>query len=152
MGMTTSASSAARGLPLVHGLTVVTAITAMSLSTVAGAAEPPDKPLATKAESATPNADADKPGTTSAIVGGREVSVTAPDTTATVNVVGPTAEVRIGTRLLVVEKAQLTLDGKPLGPLPPDSRKVEVVLDKGGLVVKADGKESARAPMQDQPQ
>jgi hypothetical protein len=116
------------------------------------AAEPPDKAVAAKAESSTPQADANKPGTTSAIVGGREVSVTAPDTTATVNVAGPNAEVRVGTRLLIVEKNQLTLDGKPLGPLPPDTRKVEVVLDKGGLVVKADGKEAARAPLQDQPQ
>lgn len=110
-------------------------------------AEPNDKPVAAKSESTTSDAvkEGDKPGVVSAVVGGREVSVTAPDTAATINVTGPRAEVRVGPQLLVVERNQLTLDGKPLGELPADTRKVEVVLAKGTLSVKADGKEVARA-------
>ena len=132
-----------------------TILTATALAPApAAAADPPDKPVAAQSETTTPQAqaEADLPATTSAVVSGLEVRVTAPGTTASVEAVGPTAEVRVGTRLLVVEKPHLTLDGKPLGNLPPNARKVEVVLDKGALIVKADGKEAARAPAaQEQP-
>ncbi len=106
-----------------------------------------NKPVAAKADSAAPAADGDKPGVVSAVVGGREVSVTAPDTTATINVVGPRAEVKAGPQLIVVEKNQIVVDGKALGEIPPDTRKVEITVAKGAVSVKADGKEVGKTPI-----
>lgn len=144
----------------IHALTARPPFLIMALAMAAFAAPaglraqtagPPDKPVAAKAESATPEADANKPGDTSVMVAGREIRVTAPGTTPTINVIGPRAEVRVGPHLVVVEKDQLTLDGKALGQLPPDTHKVEVIMSKGTLSVKADGKEAAQAKVVDAP-
>lgn len=104
-----------------------------------------NKPVAAKADSATPNADAAKPGVVSAVVGGREVSVTAPETTATINVVGPRAEVVVGLQTIIVEKNQVVVEGKALAEIPAETRKVEVIVNKGSVSVKADGKEVGKA-------
>lgn len=120
----------------------------------ANAAEPPDKPVAARSDEAAPAptapgettaSDPARPGMVSALVGGREVSVTAPDTSASINVVGPTAEVKVGPQMILVEKNQITLDGQPLSELPADTKKVEISLGKGMLSIKGDGKEVARA-------
>lgn len=136
-------------------LTALVAAWAVGTTAVtANAAEPQDKSVAVRSDEAVPAPTAPgettapsptKPGLVSALVAGREVTVTAPDTSASINVVGPTAEVRVGPQLLVVEKSQMTLDGQPLGQLPPDTKKIEVILGKGMLSVKGDGKEIARA-------
>lgn len=118
------------------------------------AAAPPDKPVAARSDEAIPAPtapgettapDPARPGIVSALVGGREVSVTAPDTAASINVVGPTAEVKVGPQMILVEKNQIMLDGQPLSELPPDTKKVEIILGKGMLSIKGDGKEVARA-------
>ncbi|MGV3660786.1 MAG: hypothetical protein ACO1TE_11400 [Prosthecobacter sp.] len=130
-------------------LTAVVAAWAVGTAAVPlRAAEPLDKPVAARSDEAVPAPtapDPAKPGIVSALVGGREVSVTAADTAASINVVGPTAEVKVGAQMLMVEKTQLVLDGKPLAELPPETKKVEILLAKGMLSIKGDGKEVARA-------
>lgn len=136
-------------------LTALLAAWAVGTTAVtASAAEPVDKPVAIRSDEARPPSTApgettapapSTPGLVTALVGGREVSVTAPETSATINVVGPTAEVRMGPQLLVLESTQMTLDGQPLGQVPPDTKKIEINFGKGMLSVKGDGKELARA-------
>ncbi len=87
-------------------------------------------------------------GTVTASAEGREIRVTAGGAVS-VNVNGATAEVRLGGQTLLVEKTKLVLDGQMLGEVPQNTRKIEVQVDeKDMLSVKGDGKELARAKMQ----
>lgn len=130
-------------------LMAVTAAWAVGTAAVPLHAAPLDTPVSTRPDVAvpgeTPVASPSTPGLVSAIAGGREISVTAADTSASIHVVGPNAEVKMGPQLLVVEKSQIILDGQPLAALPPETQKVEVSLDRSMLSVKGDGKELARA-------
>lgn len=83
-------------------------------------------------------------GTATAFAEGREIRVSAPGSVA-VNVNGSSAEVKVAGQSLTVGRTKLTLDGKELGDVPPDTKKVEVTLEKDMLSIKGDGKEIARA-------
>lgn len=86
------------------------------------------------------------PGTVTASANGRQIQVIASES-ASVNVNGSNAEVKVGGQTLLVEKSKLSLDGQPLGNLPPETKKVEVSVKEGMLSVVGDGKEFARAKL-----
>lgn len=86
------------------------------------------------------------PGTVTASANGRQIQVSAVEP-ASVNVSGANAEVKVAGQTLLVEKSKLILDGKTLGDMPPETKKVEVTVKEGMLSVIGDGKELARAKL-----
>ncbi|MES2596319.1 MAG: hypothetical protein V4662_13325 [Verrucomicrobiota bacterium] len=87
------------------------------------------------------------PGIVTAFAEGREIRVSSAGS-ATVNVNGSTAEVKLGTQTLSIEKGRVLLDGKPLTNLPEATKKVQVDVKEGMLSIRGDGKEVTRSKLQ----
>lgn len=79
---------------------------------------------------------------------GREIRVTGPGAVS-VNVNGGDAQVNVAQQALTVSKTKLMLDGKELGDIPPQTKKLEVMVEKDMLSIKGDGKEIARAKIEE---
>ena len=65
----------------------------------------------------------------------------------TLNTNGPNADVKIGDQMLHIAKSRLLLDGEPLADLPADTRKVDVEVQEGRLLVTVDGKHIIEKPL-----
>ncbi|GEP46491.1 hypothetical protein [Brevifollis gellanilyticus] len=84
------------------------------------------------------------PGLVTAFAEGREIRVSSAQS-ATVNVNGATAQVKLGEQMLSIEKARIVLDGKPLANLPEATKQVQVDVKDSMLIIKGDGKEVTRS-------
>ncbi|MGV3662224.1 MAG: hypothetical protein ACO1TE_18705 [Prosthecobacter sp.] len=93
-----------------------------------------------------PTSDPAGAGIATAFADGREIRVSSAGSVS-LNVNGSTAKIAIGGQSVTVERSRLLLDGRALGDVPPETRKVEVSMVKGMLFIRGDGRELARARM-----